>query len=155
MTKLKFALIATALICAVGCNEGTPGGPGVQSPPAGSQSQTANKPVIGEARDTFSLRTPIMSTSVKQGETKSASIAIQRGTGFDDDVQLSFSNMPAGVTLDPMNPMLNRSEKDIKINVIAAADAALGDFTVSVTGHPTKGGPDATNEFKLNVAAAK
>jgi hypothetical protein len=27
----------------------------------------------------------------------------------------------------------------------------LGDFTVKVTGHPTKG-PDATNELKITVA---
>jgi hypothetical protein len=30
-------------------------------------------------------------------------------------------------------------------------DASLGDFTIKVTGHPTKGA-DATNEFKITVA---
>lgn len=94
-----------------------------------------------------------MSTSLKQGETKSASIAISRGKDFDDDVQLSFTGIPAGVTLDPLNPMLKHDDKDVKINVTAGTDAAIGDFTVSVKGHPTKGGADATDDFKLTVSA--
>jgi len=151
MRKSQFALSAAFLMCAVGCTQGTPGGPGVQTP-AGTQNQTANKPVMGESRETFSLRTPVLSTSLKQGESKSASISIQRGTNFDDDVELKFSGIPSGVTLDPMNPTLRRDEKEVKINVMAATDAAIGDFTVDVTGHPMKGGPDATNQFKLSVS---
>jgi len=49
--------------------------------------------------------------------------------------------------------MLSKSDKDIKINVTAAENAPLGDFTVKVTGHPTKGGPDAQNELKITVSA--
>jgi len=152
MMKLRGICVASALFLACGCTQGTPGGPGVQSQP-GSPNQTTNKPVIGESKETFSLRTPIISTSVKQGETKSASIAIQRGTNFDDDVELKFGSLPTGVTLDPANPTLKHDDKEVKINVTAAPDAAVGDFTVSVTGHPSKGGPDATNDFKLTVSA--
>jgi len=150
MKKSTFMVAAAMLLSAIGCNEGNPGGPGARTP---SNSQTANKPVIGEARDSFSLHTPVLSTSVKQGETKSATISIQRGTGFEDDVQISFSNLPTGITIDPMKPTLARSDKEVKVNVTAADDAAVGDFTVNLTGHPMKGGPDATNEFKLGVAA--
>jgi len=152
MTKSKTGLVASALICLFGCTQGTPGGPGVQTP-VGSQSQTANKPVIGEARETFSLKLPMLATSLKQGESKSATISIQRGTNFDDDVQLSFTEIPTGVTLDPVNPMLKHDDKEVKINITAAADAAIGDFTVKVSGHPSKGGPDAVNEFKLDISA--
>lgn len=152
MTKTKLSVVTTVLICACGCSQGTPGGPGVQTP-SGTQSQTTNKPIIGEAKETFSLKLPMLATSLKQGETKSASISIQRGSNFDDDVQLSFTQIPTGVTLDPMNPTLKHDDKDVKINLTAAADAALGDFTMKVSGHPTKGGPDAVNEFKVNVSS--
>jgi hypothetical protein len=152
MTKSKWGLVAMSLICAAGCTQGTPGGPGVQTP-VNPQTQSTNKPVIGEARDTFSLRTPMLATSVKQGESKSVSISIQRGTDFDDDVQLSFTEIPTGVTLDPANPTLAKGDKEAKFNITAGADAAIGDFTVKVTGHPTKGGPDAVNQFKLDVSA--
>jgi hypothetical protein len=39
-------------------------------------------------------------------------------------------------------------DMEAKINLKVADDAALGDFTVKVTGHPTSGA-DATNEFKM------
>src|SRR5438045_3432167 len=126
MTRSKMAWAAAALIFSLGCNQGTPGGPGVQSSPPAGQNQTTNKPVINESKDTFSLRTPVLSTSVKQGETKSASIAISRGTNFDDDVQLSFTGVPTGVTLDPSSTTIKRDDKEVKINVSAADDAAIG-----------------------------
>jgi len=152
MTKLECAWIASALICACGCTQGTPGGPGTVQP-SNSQNQTANKPIIGESKETFSMRTPALSTSVKQGETKTATIAISRGTNFDDDVQLSFSDVPTGVTIDPANPTLKRDEKEVTLNVTASDNAAIGDFIVHVTGHPMKSGPDAKNDFKISVTA--
>ena len=56
-----------------------------------------------------------------------------------------------GVTLDPASPSINHGDKDIKVTVKAAADAALGDFTIKMTGHPEKGS-DATNDLKLTIA---
>jgi len=160
MLKSSSAFVGLALLAAAGCMQGTPGGPGVQSPPA-SQPHSANKPVVTESekpvvsqpRDTFSLRLPMLSTSLKQGESKSVTISIQRGTDFDQDVKLSFSNIPNGVTLSPATPTITKDEKETKISVMAADDAALGDFTVNVSGHSNKGGPDATNELKLSVSA--
>lgn len=159
MLKSSSAFVGLALLALSGCMQGTPGGPGVQSNP--STQHSANKPVITESdkpmlsqpRDTFSLRLPILSTSLKQGESKSVTISIQRGTDFDQDVTLNFTNMPTGVTLSPASPTIMKDEKETKISVMASDDAAVGDFTVNVSGHSSKGGPDATNELKLNVAA--
>ena len=39
---------------------------------------------------------------------------------------------------------------ELQVTVTAAADGALGNFAVKVTGHPTKGA-DASNELKLTV----
>lgn len=175
MRKSVMGLLASGLVIACGCTQGTPGGPGVKTQPT-TQSQTtykptvddsrkpvvddsrapvvdnARKPVVDDSRETFTLRTPVLSTSLKQGETKSASITISRGKDFQDDVNLTFSGIPAGVTFDPATATLKHGDKEQKINISASDDAALGDFTIKVLGHPSSG-PDATNEFKLNISA--
>jgi len=159
MKRSQFALVAMALIGAIGCNESTKGGPGVSQSPSTPQNQTVNKPVVNEkpvvndSRETFKLRMPVGSTSEKQGESKFATIAISRGSDFDDDVQLTFTNVPTGVTLDPMNPTIARSDKEVKINITAADDAPIGDFTINVSAHPMKSGADAMGEFKVSISA--
>jgi uncharacterized membrane protein len=144
MKSLFAGLAVTAVVLVTGCNEGTPGGPG-------ATQVTANKPVLGQADDTFSLDVPKMSTKLKQGETKDLAIDVARGKNFSDDVQLKFTGVPKGVTLDPGSPVILHGDKEVKVAVKVADDAALGDFTVKVTGHP-KSGADATNEFKIAVA---
>ena len=126
------------------------GGPGAANPTA-----TKHYYDYGQADDTFNLSvpssTPYLSTSLKQGETKAVSISIKRGKNFDEDVTLQFADMPKGVTLDPASPVIKHGDTEAKLMVKAEDDAALGDFTVKVTGHPTKG-TDSSNEFKITVA---
>jgi len=147
---------AIALIgLAIGCNEQrVPGGPGVTNTPAqpGSTSgtTTANRTTYNDSEETFALNVPTLSTKVKQGEATTAKISISRGKNFDEDVALTFTNVPKGVTMNPANMTIARNEKEGTIEIHAADDAALGDFTVKVTGHPTTGA-DGTNELKLTV----
>lgn len=154
MRKMIAGLAGTALIVICGCNQGIPGGPGAQQPPATKPpvTQTTNKPVIGEAKETFTLGVPLLATSLKQGETKSVDISINRGTNFDGDVTLSFSELPTGITMTPARPVIKHGDAKVSITVAAAADAALGDFVVKVTGQPSKGAVDAVNDLKLTVA---
>jgi uncharacterized membrane protein len=144
MKSLFAGLAVTAVVLVTGCVEGTPGGPG-------AKEVTANKPIVGQADNTFSLDVPKMSTTLKQGETKDLAIDVARGKNFSEDVELKFSGVPKGVTVDPASPVIMHSDKEAKITVKVADDAAVGDFTVKVTGHPTTGA-DATNEFKMTVA---
>jgi uncharacterized membrane protein len=144
MKSLFAGLAVTAAVLVTGCAEGTPGGPG-------AKEVTANKPIVGQADNTFSLDVPKMSTTLKQGETKDLAIDVARGKNFSEDVELRFSAVPKGVTVDPASPVIMHSDKEAKITVKVADDAALGDFTVKVTGHPTTGA-DAMNEFKITVA---
>jgi hypothetical protein len=142
--KRSFAvLLATGLVACPGCNQSTPGGQGVTNPPH-------MRPVYGEAENTFNLSVPRLSTTLHQGETKDASIGIERGKNFDGDVTLKFADGPKGVTLDSANPFIKHGDTEAKVTLKATDDAALGDFTIKVTGHPTKG-VDATNEFKITV----
>ena len=75
----------------------------------------------------------------------------QARTNFDQDVGLKFVDLPAGVTMNPASPALKHGDSDAKVTLKATDEAAPGEYTVKVMGHPTKGG-DATTEFKLTVA---
>jgi uncharacterized membrane protein len=103
------------------------------------------------AKDTFTLGVPFLSPSLKQGEAKTVAISIKRDKAFDRDVTLSFADLPAGVTVEPAAPAIKNGEAETKVTLKAADDAALGTFTVKMTGHPTAGA-DATHEFKFTVA---
>ncbi len=143
--KSSFAgLLALALFALSGCNEGMPGGSGITSP---HQKQ----PAYGEAENTFKLSVPRMSTTLHQGETKEVTIGIDRGKNFEGDVTLKFAEGPEGVTIESASPIIKHGDTEAKVTLKATADASLGDFTVKVTGHPTMG-PDATSEYKINVA---
>ena len=144
MRRLFASLLVMVLVTISGCNAGTSGGPGVTNPPH-------NHPVYGEADDTFDLNMPLMSTTLHQGGSTEVAVGIKRGKNFDEDVTLKFAHGPTGVTIDSANPVIKHGDTEAKLTFKAAADAALGDFTVKVTGHPTKGA-DASNDFKITVA---
>jgi hypothetical protein len=55
------------------------------------------------------------------------------------------------VTTDPASPAIKHGDKEASVTFNTAGDAALGDFTVKVTGHPTKGA-DAVSELKISIA---
>jgi len=185
-------LTAAVLVMALGCNEGTPGGPGVKKnasstsatsssttmveTPSGSSTTKTTKvevekpaltgetskentapagtdanPIAGDPENSFRLDAPNLATTIKQGETKVVTIGIARSKNFDQDVTLMFEEVPTGVTIDPAEPMIKHGEKEVKLNISAAADAAVNDFTIKIIGHPATG-PDATNKFNLTVS---
>ncbi|HEX3147539.1 MAG TPA: hypothetical protein VHR66_05610 [Gemmataceae bacterium] len=102
-------------------------------------------------KDTFTLSTSFLSPTLKQGEAKAVSVSIKRDATFDQDVTLLFADLPAGVTIDPSGPAIKNGEGESKFTLKAADDAALGTFTVKMTGHP-KVGADATHDFKFTIA---
>ena len=142
MKSLFTGLAVMTLAALIGCNQGTPGGPGT----------TEKKPVYGQADDTFNLSVPVLSSSLQQGEQTEATVGIKRAKNFDEDVALKFADVPKGVTVEPAGPVIKHGDTDAKITFKAGDEAPLGDFKVNVTGHPTKGG-DAQVAFKLTIAA--
>ena len=142
MKSLFTGLAVMTLAALIGCNQGTPGGPGT----------TEKKPVYGRADDTFNLSVPVLSSSLQQGEQTETTVGIKRAKNFDQDVALKFADVPKGVTVEPAGPVIKHGDTDAKITFKAEDEAPLGDFKVKVTGHPTKGG-DAQIEFKLTIAA--
>jgi hypothetical protein len=144
MWKSCAGVLVMALVGLVGCSgKDSPGGPGATNP-------SAKQPLYGQAEDTFNLTVPLLSTSLKQGETKTVEVGIKRGKNFDQDVAIKFADVPKGLTLDPASPVIKHGDSEAKFTLKAEGDASLGDFTVKVTGHPTKGA-DATTEFKITI----
>ncbi len=127
-----------------GCNQGTPGGPGATAP-AGDSKQA-----VIQQDDSFNLSAPLIATSIKQGERLATTVGIKRGKNFDEDVDIKFSDIPTGIKLDPSSATIKHGDSETKFNIEADKDAALGDFTIKVTGHPKKGA-DATVAYKLSV----
>jgi len=151
MKKTLVAAAPAALIAVVGCNPGTPGGPGVDKNKDQKSKVDKAKEAVGTGDDTFTLSAPKLATKLKQGESKEVTIGITRGKNLDQDVALKFDGVPTGVTLDPASPTIKHGDTEAKVTVKAAADATVGEFTVKVLGKPGKG-PEATKEFTLTVA---
>jgi len=133
MSRSFFGLLGVTLAALIGCDQTkhTAGGPG-----AGTAGERG--PLYGEKDNTFDLT--LSAQSVKQGESKELTIGIKRGTNFSQDVGLRFVDLPAGVTATPASPALQHGDGDTKVMLAAADDAAPGDYTVKVVGHPATGG---------------
>jgi uncharacterized membrane protein len=145
MKRLMAIVLASSFLVAAGCNNNSSrssGGPGATNKGGVHVTQQENS---------FKLSPPTLSTSIKQGEKTDVKIGITRGTGFDQDVTLHFSDVPKGVTLSPMSPVLKAGDKDVTISVEAAKDAALGDHKIKIEGKPAKEGPEATDTLKITV----
>jgi hypothetical protein len=143
MNKLLSLGVIGALVVLTGCENSKPGGPG-------ATSNSSERKLIGQADDTFRLDMPNLSTNIKQGETKIVSVGIKRGKNFGQDVTLKFDNVPKGVTIEPAAAAIKHGEEDAKLTIKVAEDAALGDFTVGVSGVPGTGAT-ATNDLKIKV----
>lgn len=141
------------LVGLVGCSGSDSVGPTATSTrtPTKPVVTTANKPIAGEADNTFSLSVPFQAITLKQGEEMAVVIGINRGANFGEEVALKVAGFPEGVTLDPTDPVIKPGSTVANLVLKAERDAALGDFTVKVTGQTASSGADSSNEFKITV----
>ena len=141
--KYFFAAIGIcALAIPMGCDRGTSGGPAAKDSPSAPT-------ITRQSEDTFSLGVP--SASVNQGESETVTIDISRGRNFGQDVTLTLGELPKGITLSPTNPQIKHGDTDAEFLLTAAPNAALGVFTVEVTGKPNTGA-SAVAEMKITVS---
>ncbi len=148
-TTLSCVLMATALTMS-GCADAPepttgdrPGGPGVP---------VALKPVHNPADETFNLS--LETTFLRQGERKTVGVTVYRNVNFNEEVTLGFGELPKGLSIDNGSPVIKRNEERAHFALTAAEDASIGDFSIRVTGHPTKG-VDASNDFNITVDKKK
>src|SRR5262245_11473404 len=149
MKRILVLLLPVALVALTGCPNTSPPG-GNTNRANNANNANTNNTVVGSPDETFKLTANDL--SLKQGESKAHKIGITRGKDFKDDVALSFSGAPMGVTLDPSAPTIKAGDPDATVNVKADDKAGLGDHTITVTGKP-KTGKDTSVSFKLSVTA--
>ncbi len=151
------SLFVVTLVALVGCSANSEKTPkafatAAKEQPAEPVKTVVNKPIVGEADETFSLSVPSESVALTQGEEQSVLIGINRGENFREEVAIDVSGLPEGVTLATADPVIKHGSTDATLMFKAAGDAALGDFTVKLTGRTTSSGADFTKEFKMTVA---
>jgi hypothetical protein len=180
MKTLCKGLLLAAVVAFVGCAEKSPpGGPGAAksgttpakpgdttrtTPPAAIPGdRPADTPDRGTAsrdtglttpENTFRIEVPRLETDIKQGESKTVTVGIDRGKNFDQDVRLEVSGAPKGVTVTPASPMIKAADKNVQLTIQAAKDAALGEHEITVTATPAKQGAKTSAKFQIQVKEA-
>jgi len=134
MKRTLTAAMVITLAAFIGCNKGTPGGPGATEPESKKHFYD-----VGQADNTFTLSVPsslpLASTSIKQGGTAKVVIGIKRGKSFEQDVALKFENLPAGVTIDQAGTQIPHDKSETNLTLTATdSSAALGDFESRLSG---------------------
>jgi len=143
MKTWTLTLSAACLALVLGCDS--------KSPPGGPKAnQAKNETHVGTADETFKLGVPMTETNLNQGETKKVNISMTRGKNFDQDVDVKFTDVPKGVTVEPMSGTLKASDKEWQGSVTASPEAALGHHEITVTATP-KTGAATTTKFKIEV----
>ena len=151
MRYASAAALFGMVVAFAGCSqESTPGGPGASrqartsttttTTPTSSKSvtTTANKPVITDKNNTFTLKVPEMTTTVDQGKKEDVTISINRGSQFKETVRIQF-RAPKGVTITPAEPVIQAGQDKVTVSIQATTDAAAGKSNIEVTAVPENG----------------
>jgi hypothetical protein len=107
----------------------------------------------GEAKgEGFKVVVPTSDVLVKQGETRSVTVSVQRDDYFKRDVDLDIKPT-TGIAVEPASALVRASDKpDVQVRVSASRDAALGEYRVYVKGTPESGAATSV-EFRVKVVA--
>lgn len=98
----------------------------------------------------FSITVPAKNT-VRQGTETPISVVLNRGPYFKRDVQLDIRT--DGIDVTPNSILVKASDlPEVRLQLAATREAALGEYRVTVTGTPTAGKP-AVTVFIVEVIA--
>jgi len=101
----------------------------------------------------FKIDVPTFAKKVKQGETRTINIKIQRGEFFKQDVELRIESAE-GISVDPTKVTVKASDEPVvQLSITVPGDAAIGKYRVNVTGTPDEG-QSTSVEFKVKVVSA-
>ena len=121
---MRYGLSLAALVAAlaVGCNK---------SPEGGTPGTTS----------TFTLTGPTIPTTIKQDNSETVKITLNRGKDFKQHVKLAVAGS------DKLKAELSKSDVsaadpgEVNLKITVAKDAPLGEQTLKVTGTPEGGTP--------------
>ncbi len=98
----------------------------------------------------FSITVPT-SCTLKQGAAATIDIALNRGAYFKRDVDLCINT--DGISVTPSYVLIKASDKsELKFQITAPRDAAIGEYRVTVKGIPETG-DKASTVFIVKVIA--
>jgi uncharacterized membrane protein len=127
-------VLMVSLAAMVGCQSSSPRGGSVRT---------------GEG---FKIVAPTFATEIKQGQTQSIPLSVERGKYFKQDVKLQIETS-AGITVDPTSVIIKASDNPaLQLRIAAAQNAALGEYRVSVRGTP-KTGEMTSTVFSVKVVS--
>ncbi|MBX9585519.1 MAG: hypothetical protein K2X87_34870 [Gemmataceae bacterium] len=114
------AALAVFALAPVGCNKS----------PEGGTPGTANS---------FQLDLPVIPNAIKQGDTETVKIKVDRGKDFKGAVKLS-AKAPDKITAEFDRTTVKDGEsQEVNLSIKPAADAPAGDHKVTITGTPESG----------------
>jgi uncharacterized membrane protein len=132
MKKVIMIAVTLALATVLGCY---------------SSSEKGGSVVKGEG---FKIAVPTFDIEIKQGETQSVTISLDRGESFKQDVKLAIK-AAKGISVEPTEVMIKGSDKpEVALRITVPKDAALGVYSISVKGTPKTGEP-ASTAFNVKV----
>ena len=133
-------MLTLVVLLVAGCHSESTGGPGATDP--------RRRAGWGWPDDSFSIEKT--RTNIQQGQTQTVSIPITRTKNFDEDVDVEAWCDAARHHGRRGEPAIGHGDRDARVTLHAAEDAALGDFTIPITAHPTRGS-DAMTELAVTV----
>ena len=141
--RLGSLFFAAAIVAAVGCEN--------KSPPGGQASAPENTR-MGTPEYAFRLSVPSNEINVDQGEAKKFEVEVKKGKNFTQDVEVTFADLPPGVTVSPALFTIgaNDKEDDKEVSVAATKDAPKGSYSITVIGRPKTGDTTKTT-LKIKV----
>jgi uncharacterized membrane protein len=146
MKYTSIALMGIAAFMLVGCGsqKSEPGGPGVQRDNTGNAH-------VAQSDNTFRIAVPHAATHIKQGQSMTIPITIDRGKNFHQDLKLEFKGAPQGVKIEPATTMVKGDTKEVNVKIEADPTAPLGESRITVTGVPMREGAPTSTDFAVDV----
>jgi hypothetical protein len=160
MEKQKFGMIVLSLLMVCGCIDGNVSVPSDKAV-SSLQTQLVNRPVIGEfnsqeadeSTELGELKLILSPINIRQGASVVATATIQRPDGFEGEIALAFNDIPNGISIEPINPIVPAKSNVATINVTARSDAVVGDFMMTVAAFGKGGSPHALDRWAMLIRA--
>lgn len=113
-------------------------------------------PNAGNAKaDSFEVKAPAATTALKQGESKTVKLTVERGKDFKQTVKLTADGLAKGIKIELARAELKAGDpNEIEMKLTAEEQAAPGEAKITVKATPEKG--DAKSiEVKVSVEEVK
>jgi uncharacterized membrane protein len=147
MKKVVVGVSFLALLALVGCGGSTSTSP--LGTPNKADKDAKEKDAKEKPAGAFTLE-KINDVTLKQGESKTVDVKIDRDKDFSDSVKLEVADSKKGLDLKLSDTEVKSSEKGVvQLTIKAADDADLGEHLVTVTGAGGKNKADSKITVKV------